>query len=165
MIVLEFLHIHIPIAKKHLHPCKNLASVIAFDPSKQSYWSKDERTPKFSTVLSAFNNSTIRSKFRPNLATSLVSKYAKNGFQWILKTLLEVQLPTIYGQDQETFKNPPKQTLKSSIPDVYKTKSHINCHNFIEQRKNHLVILRFQNHKRILFTATFVEKRALNWYQ
>ena len=56
------------------------------------------------------------------LAESPVAKYTEENLQKILRTVLEARTPPSDG--------PRKKPLKARSPDVYRSKSHIECYNF-----------------------------------
>lgn len=67
----------------------------------------------------------------PSLVLSQVLKYTKDNLLQIFKIVWEAQSFTAYSHDWITFKALPKRDFKPRTPDVYKGKSHIDCHKFI----------------------------------
>lgn len=88
------------------------------------YGDKESRS---SASISALPDPTTKLTPRPILAASRVSKYIENDLQQILKVVLEVK-PLIARRD---FNISWKPALKSLAPDVYKSKSYIDCYNLI----------------------------------
>lgn len=69
------------------------------------------------------------------------------------------------GQDWGTWKDPSKQTLKLKTPDIYKSKSHMDCYDFIQQYEDYFAISGSQDRNQIPFVATFFKEKTLNWWQ
>lgn len=97
-----------------------------FGPSRPSFQSGKEEFPTF---LKVSNKPASSSNSGPSLAPFQVSKYIKDDFQQILKTVLKARSLTACGPDQRTFKDPPERVLKPRTPDIYKAQSYIDCYN------------------------------------
>lgn len=92
----------------------------------------------------------------PNPTVFWVLKYTEDNFQRILKTVLESRTPV-----PKNFDEPRKKPLKARAPDVYRSKSHIDCYNFIEQCKDHFVMFEPRDLNQVFFAATYLNDQAL----
>ena len=96
--------------------------------------------------------------FAVGLLKSLATKYTEEDLQKILRTVLEAQAPP--------FDGPHKKLLKTRLPDVYFSKSHIECYNFCQQYENYFITAGAKGPNRIPF-ATFFLHNYINfcWHQ
>lgn len=69
----------------------------------------------------------------PSLSLALfqILKYSKNDIQRILKTIVKAKPLLACCQDPKTFKDPPKLDLKPKASDIYNSKLHMDCYDFI----------------------------------
>ena len=84
-------------------------------------------------------------------AESPVAKYTEEDLQKILRTALEAQAPPSDG--------PREKPLKARLPDVYRSKSHMEYYNFCRQCEDHFAIAGAKGPNRIPFAACFLHDR------
>lgn len=115
------------IPKKYGYSCKDQAFVIASGLSKLSFQSRDD---EFLALPKASNKLADLSNPEPSLTSSLILEYIKDNLQQILKTVWKVQT-SAHSQDWKISEDSSKQALKSRVSNIYKSKSHRDCYNFI----------------------------------
>ena len=79
---------------------------------------------------------------------SLIAKYTEKDLQKILRIVLKARAPSSDG--------PREKPLKARLPDVYCSKSHMECYNFCQQCKDHFATAKAKGSNRILFAASFL---------
>lgn len=152
------------VPKRNEQPYKNQAFVATSSPSRDSSQSGNN---KLSVPPVGPNEPAGPSNSAPSLAPSQVSQvllYIKDDFKQMFKIILEVQ-PLTHGQDWRISEDSPEWALKPRALDVYKNKLHIDFYNFIQWYEDYFATSRFWGRNRVFFTATFLNKRALNSWQ
>lgn len=142
--------------------CKDQAFVAVSGPSRSSFQSGDE---EFLAPLGASNEPAGLSNSWSSSASFQIPKYTRDDLQRILKTVLEAQPLTARGKDQKIFEDPLKWALKPKAPDGYKSKSYINCYNFIQKCKDYFAMFESQNCNQVSFAIMFSKERSLNRWQ
>ena len=80
-----------------------------------------------------------------------IAKYIEEDPQQILKAVLEAQVPT--------SNKPHEKLLKARLPNVYCSKSHIECYNICQQCEDHFATAGAKCFNRILFATSFLYNR------
>ena len=102
--------------------------------------------------------------FAPAVVNSMV-KYLEADFQRIFRTTLKTRPPAPTFQPLVFPDGPCKRLLKARFPKLYCVKTHVECHNFIQQCEDHFATAKAKKPNRVFFAATFVQKQALFYWQ
>ena len=112
------------------------------------------RRPHWEHISEGLSGSSppLKSSYDEALANSFaeppVAKYIKRDLQKIFGTVLKARAPSSDG----TCEKP----LKTRLPDVYCSKSHIECYNFCQQCEDHFATVGAKSSNHILFAAFFL---------
>ena len=106
--------------------------------------------------------------FAPILAPALASgppkRYTDKNLQRATKLALEL---FVKGQKHGQANSAPRNKgLKAWNPNFYYKSSHMECYYFCQQYKDHFDTAGAMGHKRVLFTALFLQDRInFRWQQ
>ena len=99
-----------------------------------------------------------------------VVRYLEDKLQQILGTVLKSRLPTSVPAPVVAaaphYKGPCKRPLKAWFPNIYRSKTHLECYNFFQQCKDHFGTASATGPNQVSFMATFLKDTALlRWQQ
>ena len=98
-------------------------------------------------------------------ADSSVIRYSEDDLQQILKTVLDsrslapVLAPVIAAAPH--YEGLRERPLKAWFPDIYWSKTHLECSNFFQQCKDHFAIAIATGPNQVSFAATFLKNTAM----
>ena len=101
-------------------------------------------------------------------------RYSDNNLQRIVRTIIETRpflflapapLPAPFVATAPHYEGPRERSLKARFPDVYQSKTHMECYNFFQKCKDHFAIAGAMRPNRVLFAATFLKNAALFCWQ
>ena len=105
----------------------------------------------------------------PALAPAAINstvRYLEADLQRILRTVLEARPPALAPQQLVFWESPCEQSLKARFPELYYSKTHIECYNFIQQCEDYFAIAGAKKPNCVPFAAIFFWEHALfRWQQ
>ena len=107
-------------------------------------------------------------------ADSSVVRYSDDNLQRIIKTIFETRpllSPTLTPVSASVVTAAPynkglhKRPLKTWLPSIYQSKTHLEYYNFFQQYKDHFVTAGARGPNRVLFADTLLEDIGLFCWQ
>ena len=101
-------------------------------------------------------------------ADSSVIRYSEDDFQRILRIVLDSRpfASVLAPAAAPHYEGPRERPLKAWFPDIYWSKTHLECYNFFQQCEDHFATAGTTGSNRVPFAATFLKDTALfRWQQ
>ena len=118
----------------------------------------DSETPTYTHTMSCI---LTPAPAPPPALVNSIARYSKKDLQWIFKTVLETTALGLALQPLVFLNGPLTKFLKARFPNLYYSKTHIECYNFCQQCKDHFTIARARGHNQVLFVAIFLQDQDL----